>query len=189
MCFLGHVSQDQAEFPFSFYAYNDTWNRDLLEIHIPSVICDKIVYIKPPSEYDSKDFPSWRLNSDGEFSLKFVYHALCNRQNPISAQVPLFQKLWKWRGLNRIRSFLWNLVHGRLLTNEERLSKGMTSYSSCPRCNSCPESIMHLFRDCEEAKIFSSRVVSQDSCNKFFSQDLLPWLEWNLSSDGIGSVP
>lgn len=46
-----------------------------------------------------------------------------------------------------------------------------------------------MLRDCEEASSFWNRVFNHDSWSKFFSPSLLPWSEWNLSSDGIGKFP
>lgn len=114
---------------------------------------------------------------------------LCVQQNLPLVQVPLFKRIWKWRGPNRIRAFLWKLVHGRLFTNEERVNRGMASDPLCPRCKSCLESIMHIVRDCDEVKEFWSRVIPQNSWSKFFSLGLFFWLDWNLSSNSIGLVP
>lgn len=67
----------------------------------------------------------------------------------------------------------------------------MTDDPMCPRCNSCPETIMHLLRDCEEASTFWNEVINPNAWSKFFSLGLFPWLEWNLSSknDEIGKTP
>ena len=41
---------------------------------------------------------------------------------------------WKRKGPNKIRSFLWKVAHGKLMTNGERHRINMTDDNSCPRC-------------------------------------------------------
>lgn len=41
--------------------------------------------------------------------------------------------------------FLWKVAHHRLMTNYERLNRGLTDSALYPRCNLHPESILHVF--------------------------------------------
>jgi hypothetical protein len=48
----------------------------------------------------------------------------------------------------------------------------MTRDNLCPRCGDYSETIMHVLRNCEEAKIFWNDLISQDVWSKFFSLGL-----------------
>lgn len=101
---------------------------------------------------------------------------------------PIFQKVWKWKRPARIRATIWKIAHGKLLTNDERKWRNMTEDNLCPRCNSHPETMMHLLRDCEEVQSFWSRVIKNEHWSKFFSIGQYAWLDWNLSDNDIGMV-
>lgn len=119
------------------------------------------------------------------FSPKSAYQIFCCNSVPASAEAPLF-KVWKWKGPNYIRTFLWKLIHGKLLTSVERNRRGMSTDVLCPRCNSSPETIMHILKDCDEASQFWNRVIKPEYWSKYFSIGVIPWLDWNLSSAEIG---
>ncbi|CAN1308034.1 Putative ribonuclease H protein At1g65750 [Linum perenne] len=59
-----------------------------------------------------------------------------------------WDKVWKWEGPYRIKSFLWLAVHGRLLTNSERVRRHLATSAACPRCGAASESVAHALRDC-----------------------------------------
>lgn len=61
--------------------------------------------------------------------------------------------IWHWRGLERIRNFLWKASHAALLTNERRHRRGMSTSDVCVACNNSIETHFHVFRDFEVVKI------------------------------------
>ncbi|CAN1147966.1 Putative ribonuclease H protein At1g65750, partial [Linum perenne] len=62
-----------------------------------------------------------------------------------------WDKIWKWEGPFRVKSFLWLAIHGRLLTNSERVRRHLAASPACPRCEVASESICHTLRDCPSA--------------------------------------
>ena len=60
--------------------------------------------------------------------------------------------VWKLRVPQRIRTFLWLVLHGRLLTNEERARRRLCDSSQCELCNGGVEDLDHLFRHGPMAK-------------------------------------
>lgn len=80
---------------------------------------------------------------------------------------PLFKLVWSWKGPTRYKAFLCTLVHNRLLTNEEWVKRGMASDDLCPRCLDCPETIMHVLRDCEDVKEFWMSKLNPNVVSKF----------------------
>lgn len=94
-------------------------------------------------------------------------------------------KFWGWLGPQRNRTFLWQVAHGRLMTNSERASRGISSTDVCPRCQDQTETIMHALRDCEVVKDFWNPLVSQEKWSSFFSMGLHAWLDLNLTSKEV----
>lgn len=72
------------------------------------------------------------------------------------------------------------------MTNVERRKRGMIACDICPRCNSGPESIMHLLRDCQDVKDWWSNIIDLEHWSKFFTCGLHSWLDWNLSCNKVG---
>lgn len=63
-------------------------------------------------------FPNWILDSNGQFPLRSVYEALGSTTQINVTQDPVFLKVDKWKGPARIRSHLWKIARGYLLTND-----------------------------------------------------------------------
>lgn len=55
-----------------------------------------------------------------------------------------------------MKSTLWKLANGKLLTNEKRKRRHMTDDDLCPRCTLYPKILMHILRDCEAVHESSS---------------------------------
>lgn len=63
----------------------------------------------------------------------------------------------------------------------------MSDIDPCPRCNSTPETLEHVFRDCEEVAELWDKFVSMELWSRFFSIGFDPWLKSNLFSMDYGS--
>lgn len=98
---------------------------------------------------------------------------------------PLFTKVWKWEGPKRYKGHLWKVAHEHLLTNVERVRRNMANEDLCPRCQQCPETIMHVIHGCEEVQQFWYTFVHPDQVSRFFSLGLEGWLNLNLSYQDI----
>ena len=48
----------------------------------------------------------------------------------------------------KIKCFVWLLIHGRLLTNLNHFRRHMSDTSLCPHCCLEDESLLHMLRDC-----------------------------------------
>lgn len=88
-----------------------------------------------------------------------------------------------------MRSTIWKVAHGKLLTNEERKRRGMVADDICLRCHSAVESMMHILRDCEEVQKFWSKHINQRVWSKFFSLGEHTWIDWNVSTVNVGLIP
>ncbi|CAN1192031.1 Putative ribonuclease H protein At1g65750, partial [Linum perenne] len=72
----------------------------------------------PPRSDAGEDFLVWGLEENGKFSIKSAYGLL--KDFRLDEQNGRWQKVWKWKGPNRIKHFMWIVMHGKLLTNTER---------------------------------------------------------------------
>lgn len=84
------------------------------------------------------------------------------------------------------QAFLWKVSHERLMTNVERMKRHMASTDMCPRCNICPETVMHVLRDCEDVQDFSKAQIHPDHVSRFLSLGLHGWLDFNLCTPNVG---
>ncbi|KAL4334394.1 hypothetical protein GQ457_07G013410 [Hibiscus cannabinus] len=85
------------------------------------------------------------------------------------------------RGIPRIRYFLWLVVHGRILTNVERVRRHFSNDMRCGVCGLDVESIDHLFRKCPPAISLWSSLVRPGDLSAFLSMEFLDWLRFNLT--------
>ena len=60
--------------------------------------------------------------------------------------------IWKIIAPQKIKGFIWSSMHGKILTNRQRASRGLTDVTTCPRCNDYTESLAHLFLECSWSK-------------------------------------
>lgn len=88
--------------------------------------------------------------------------------------------VWKLKTQQRVRVFMWELGHSRLLTNEAWWKRNLALNGDCGRCNGHLETCLHMVRDCSEAKEVWLKLLPPNFISKFFSIHLREWLEWNL---------
>lgn len=92
------------------------------------------------------DKPHWLGSPLGNFSPpKAAYDIITTGESP-----------------QKLKGFLWLVMHGRLLTNQLRVIRGLDLIDDCPRCNTLVENMSHLFRDCFYSKELwtKSKVIS-----------------------------
>ncbi|KAJ1434527.1 Reverse transcriptase zinc-binding domain [Sesbania bispinosa] len=98
----------------------------------------------------------------------------------------IFKRIWAWNGPQRMKIFLWKLHKGALLTNYERVRRGLTNDASCKVCSAADEMILHAIRYCDLAKTVWSCIVPIVALRDFFGLDNVQWVEQNLTR-GMGS--
>jgi len=63
---------------------------------------------QPPSPSDPS-VPHWNLVFNEELSIKTSYDLLRTRNNRKDKLNLIFEKVWKWKGRDRIRATLWKI--------------------------------------------------------------------------------
>ncbi|KAJ1375402.1 Reverse transcriptase zinc-binding domain [Sesbania bispinosa] len=176
----GIIPPCQIDLPVASFVSNGSWNWDLIEEYLSLQGRATLASIKPPIEDVGPDSPAWLLSANGEFSTKSAYEYILGSASPPMTPDSVFKKIWQWQGPPRISSFLWKVLHGRLLTNSERKKRGMSPSDSRPRCGNASETILHTLRDCEVVADLWSSLIDQNNWASFFSLGLDNWMKKNL---------
>lgn len=141
---------------------------------------DRILAMTTTTNSNVADCLAWKPTNDGVFTISSAYESI---QLP---DVHPFKKLsiavWKWRGPERVRGFLWKAIQGALLTNECRKRRGLAASDNCLFCPNLVESLFHVFRDCYHTKEAWQNLLGAGVSNFFHIQHWQEWLYANLSS-------
>ncbi|KAL4362824.1 hypothetical protein GQ457_04G010070 [Hibiscus cannabinus] len=144
----------------------------------------------PPPNLAICDAFAWTSTSSGIFSVASAYaHLLEPAWDVID---PKWSWIWSLAVTPRIRMFIWLILKRRLMKNEERARRGLSSDASCPCCGCVSESIAHILRDCPSTRALWCSIIPPDHHALFFSSSPEPWVVSNIRSKLIfsdGSTP
>lgn len=179
-------NESTIQHPISkFTTYAGGWNVSTFDSWLPETITRLIANSIPPYASMNDKF-TWGGNPDGTFTTKSAYVIL--KGNTATYNAPIFQIIWKWRGTERIRTLLWKLGHGVMLTNSERKRRTMTNDSTCQICQLGEETLFHCFRDCPKARSVWFSLGVENHANFFNNQNWIKWMEMNLKSEGSNKL-
>lgn len=168
-----------------FVSLSDQWDRQKLLTYLPDEVCKKILALHVPTHDGFADRIIWSISHDGDFSLYSAYNSLLDNLNHNPRHV--FKLIWKWRGPQWVRTFLWLVAHEALLTNRNRVRRHIATSDLCPVCRVTMESIIHAVSDCHRISIVWSCMVKDVCIGDFFGWNLEDWLVGNFSQE-IGRV-
>ena len=95
----------------------------------------------------SKDVLGWGKN--GNYMVKEGYKKLSSDSSIVES---IWKKVWKSDCIPKVNSFIWLLVHNKLLTAENLRKRQIAGPSRCTLCNSDLESTVHIFLQCSVSK-------------------------------------
>ncbi|KAK7259832.1 hypothetical protein RIF29_25447 [Crotalaria pallida] len=156
---------------------NGQWNWARIHGLLPARAIDCLRNIPPPSSNSGDDRMIWPSNKFGSFTVASAY-AKINDWDHVEGD-PLWQRVWKIQGPERVRMFAWQVVHGRLLTNSRKSRWGLGS-PSCLACLGVDEDILHVLRDCPKAKAVWLGLVKPVFRGPFFLSNFSNWITINL---------
>ncbi|CAN0906730.1 Putative ribonuclease H protein At1g65750 [Linum grandiflorum] len=157
-----------------------SWNSSLILSCIPAHIANQVLGMTPPDGQLGIDTVAWGLEPSGKFIIRSAYLLLKELQDQTSDL--RWKGVWRWSGPNKIRHFLWLASQNRLLTNEERGRRHLTTQVLCSFCSSHTESCIHVLRDCTFARQFWSNVLPQVIAGNELSKDWSVWLDEHIRS-------
>lgn len=135
---------------------NGQWDFSKISLLIPEDLQQTIRSQAMNFEGSSKDIRIWGITSNGIFSTCSAYHYIrnLNFDNNHEDTCYGFKDIWKAKIPNKIKTFLWLLLHGKTPTNSSLHSKGFNIPASCKICNHQWEDITHIFFQCSYATKF-----------------------------------
>jgi hypothetical protein len=136
--------------------------------------------IVPPHENQGEDVQLWPGTSMGEFTVAAAYQALTGattNENDMK-----WTKIWKIDSIERIKVFVWQLVHDRLLT-KARLAKWQIGNALCHYCTQFEETTMHVVRDCTAAVNIWRKLLTSQERGQFFMVDFQQWINLNINNN------
>lgn len=179
---------DDEEIGRSVHSYwkDSAWIFEEFEDKLPQEIVLKIKAIYLREDADATDRLRWDGSTDGRFSVRSCYMKMMSQR--ASNRDQTWRKIWTTKVPQRYRLFLWQVYHGRIMTNQVRFLFGLTSNSFCTLCNHETESCLHILRDCKYAKEIWKSLLEPNMFADFFKDELQTWIKKNLTAalnDGV----
>ena len=122
----------------------------------------------------------WRCTADGNLNVKSAYN-LITLASPLQGS-NMWKLIWSLKCTQKLKIFLWFILHGSLHTQQLRYYRHIVSHPTCPRCNLEAEDTLHCLRDCPKAHQIWSYFIPHNELDHFFSLDLFEWLQYNIVS-------
>ena len=126
------------------------WKWELFAHLLPNNILRIISSFELMHGEEWEDHLVWDGASSREFSIKSALTLI--REDIPEVRDQIWQFIWKLKAPQRIRFFLWLVAHGRLMTNTNRVSRGLADDLRCKGCLLKEEDTIHLLRDCKCAR-------------------------------------
>ena len=159
---------------------NEGWKWDLFAHLLPPLILKNIAALKLTTNPELGDLRYWKGSTHGGFSIKHAMKIM--REDQAIPSHPKWDIIWRLPVQQRIRVFLWLLLHERLLCNTNRVMRHLAVDPRCARCTlQQDESLLHVFRDCTAARQLWAQIGGPARSASFFSGSLQSWLLHNLN--------
>ncbi|KAK8981729.1 hypothetical protein V6N11_028134 [Hibiscus sabdariffa] len=127
-----------------YLGHDRQWDVNRLSVLLLPKAIPFVIGIPPPFE-DACDALSWNSTPTVIFSVASAYAHLL--EPAWEAIDPKWSWVWSLAVTPRIRMFIWLILKQRLMTNEERCRRGLSSNASCLCCGCVSESIIRILRD------------------------------------------
>ncbi|KAL9459845.1 hypothetical protein AB3S75_003116 [Citrus x aurantiifolia] len=167
-------------FVSDFTNRNGGWNWSSFEHLLPHYTLMQIASILSLSPHLGADKIFWGFDSGGMFTVWSAYESLCYYH--LDAHNSHWKLPWSWKGPQSIRLFLWQLMHGKLKTNDELARRQINVHVGCNRCGGAVEDILHALRDCSCIIQVWRKFVPMAAQNAFFNSNLREWIAGNLQN-------
>ncbi|KAK9041425.1 hypothetical protein V6N11_016527 [Hibiscus sabdariffa] len=145
---------------------------------LPHTALLTIAATKPPVSTFLPDSAGWSGEKHRNFSVKSAYSIVAEVNN--MPQCKDWDIISQFRGLPRVRVFLWLCYHGSILTNGERQRRHLTEDPSCTICGAVNEDVSHVLRECFVARSLWSRLVKIERLEEFLRMKFCKWLILNV---------
>lgn len=118
----------------------------------------------------------------GGFTIKSAIKLIQNNTSTDSNHI--WTGIWNLQAPQRLKFFLWLVVHERLMTNAHRVQRNLATDPSCRICSHHEEDINHILRHCNLAKEVWANLLSPQQASTFFGLPLRTWISSNIEPGG-----
>jgi hypothetical protein len=132
-----------------------------------------------PHDSYGEDVQLWPGNRAGNFTVSVAYHLITREMTYIMDKT--WTRVWKIDCIERIKVFIWQLIHDRLLT-KAKLAQWHVGDPFCVKCIQFEESTIHVIRDCPIAVEVWRHLVSSQERGNFFVVNRQDWITMNLNN-------
>ncbi|KAL4285040.1 hypothetical protein GQ457_16G029350 [Hibiscus cannabinus] len=174
-------SVNQLHFTDMLHA-DGNWNVSRLSELLDQAVVPHVLGVLPPSFDDARDRVAWRLTPTGAFTVASAYEGFLSPSWDVCD--PKWSSIWSLPVAQRVRMFLWLVLRQRLMTNVERVRRGLSSDPSCSSCGCYSETILHILRDCPLVRSFWKSIIPQVEHECFFGASLDHWV-WRRRNDFV----
>ncbi|KAK8572704.1 hypothetical protein V6N12_028751 [Hibiscus sabdariffa] len=161
-------------------AADGEWEWSQLHQFVPHDVLEHIACIKPPFQTTLLYSSGWLWCGDCGFSVKSSYDTRYNY--PIGRVDNVWSVLKKFLGVPRVKSFLWLVCKGCVLTNFERARQHLIDFTGCVTCCAALEDLDHLLRLCPIPQLICSSLVRQYRVHEFFTLPISVWVRVNFQN-------
>ncbi|KAL4338075.1 hypothetical protein AHAS_Ahas12G0173900 [Arachis hypogaea] len=119
------------------------WDWVLLQKFLLEDIVRKIGTVHPSMHELGEDKIIWKLTNCGEYLVASAYYKLANINEPQNA---VWAIIWGWKGPQKIKYFMWMVVHKKLMT-AQRKARIFGASPYCHKCYRTEETQIHILRD------------------------------------------
>lgn len=131
-----------------------------LQNNDPREVVNRIKAVPLPISTMTCDGMTWRLTASGQFTPASAYKHIQGVSNPLTNFNPStlsnhnlnWNWIWKLSSAEKIKSFIWLIMHNGIYTNSERKRRHLSDSFTCPGCNQEEETWIHMLRDCDYAR-------------------------------------
>jgi hypothetical protein len=156
------------------------WNLNLMKDWMPASLMKLIAAVLPPNEEFGNDERVLTGGNKMNFSVSDMYMKLCGYSG--EEVTSNWKKAWRINVPEKVRSFMWLMMHERLLTNALK-NKMRLCHAMCNYCGDVEETILHAMRDCPKAREVWRYFVAGSQQNQFYMADFQQWININLINE------
>jgi ribonuclease HI len=155
------------------------WNFDKIKELVPNSIVQKMHAIVPPHASHDNDIQFWPGTNTGHFTVAAAYRLITG--GDMHDGDKKWSQIWKINSMERVRVFIWQMVHDRLKT-KARLASWQIGDSCCNTCLLFDETTLHVLRDCPIAANVWHHLLTVHDRGQFFVLNFNEWIKFNLEN-------
>ncbi|XP_056697578.1 uncharacterized protein [Spinacia oleracea] len=159
---------------------NVGWKTDIFADYLPANILQIIESFELQEDPEAIDTVYWNGSASGGFTIKSALQLIRNDEEEDTPNP--WKHIWKLKLPQRLRFFLWLVFRDRLMSNKNRVLRGLTQDASCKVCGALEEDVEHILRKCPAAISLWSKFPWIPN-NEFLNQPFHMWLDSNLNEN------